>query len=347
MVGNLLSQEKVNFSAFSYRKLPPIFPAIATFRMDSISSDPFWYLYESPVEVEETATADSPTSTTVYTPSTTDTRTAIDDGGCDKVPTTVEPKALLSDIQKAAEDISQLVERFGYKMINTLQQPSVKKRLLAHSNFKQLRLSSLSYSDSFTCQYTKTYENPIQLEGEAPLLWWLWDALLEFLKPSFGKSCKLDFTPAYNADIALPYKISIRLWTTGHGVDNIELTAIYGGQFSERHILDAPISTFTFPERGFTNTTTPLLTVDQIPYKGNGCYNDMLDYLMPRRNNPWRSAMNISNTKERALIEALAGTCKAKDDRFPMSENQSSQCQNLVKRFPPLARKHCESKGLI
>lgn len=78
-----------------------------------------------------------------------------------------------------------------------------------------------------------------------------------FLSPSFGKGCQLYFTLASVTDVALAYKISIRLWNSGDGMRNIELTATYSGQFNERHIFDASITRFWI-------APMPSLAIDQV-----------------------------------------------------------------------------------
>lgn len=133
---------------------------------------PFWYLKHNPSETEE-PTSTSVAPTTIYTPSATDTHTMMNDDGCTidatELSTTVEPQVLLFEIQRAAEDVSQLVGRFGYKMAETLMCHDIKKALFEHSNFKQLRLPSMIHSDSFTCVSEKIHQKPIHLDVEAPL----------------------------------------------------------------------------------------------------------------------------------------------------------------------------------
>ncbi|KAJ6125943.1 hypothetical protein N7471_010436 [Penicillium samsonianum] len=240
------------------------------------------------------------------------------------MPFSPELTVLLGEMQKAAEDVSQLVGRFGFKMAGTLRRPHIKTALFADRN--RLRLPSLRYADSFTCLLTKPFEKPISLRGKALLLWWLWDALLEWSTPSISsRGCTLDFMPAHRTDI---------------------LTAAYGGDFMERRIFDAPIARFRFPETAFDRTTAAL-AIDQPPYNGYGCIKDTFDYLMPRSGNIWRSAMNIFPAEEKRLVQALAETCKANDDYMYMSEDNDSQCKKLIQRFPPLARKFVEDGGLV
>ncbi|KAJ5982418.1 hypothetical protein N7451_012518 [Penicillium sp. IBT 35674x] len=261
------------------------------------------------------------------------------------IPLSPEPTVLLTELQKAAEDVSQIVGRFGFKMASQLQQPRCKEALFA--NRKRLQLPSLRYADSFTCRLTKIFQKPISLRGEAPLLWWLWDALLKWSTPSVSSTgCRLDFTPTRQTDIILPCSISIQL-CTGDGVDKIKLTAVYGGDFMERRIFNAPVARFHFPEPGFDRSTVAL-AIDQPPYSGDGGFKDALDYLMPRPASIWRSAMNIVPAEEKRLAYALAKTCKAKDDyMYNMSEENDSQCKRLIRRLPPVARKFIEDEGLV
>lgn len=261
-----------------------------------------------------------------------------------RVPLSPEPTVLLAEIQKAAEDVSQLVGRFGFKMAGTLQLPHVKAALFPDRS--RLRLQSLRYADSFSCRLTKEYKKPVSLDGEAPLLWWLWDALLQWSTPSYtSNGCTLEFMPTYKTDIVLPCKIIIRLWS-GNGVDYIELTAAYGGNFRERRIFDAPVARFRFPESGLDGVTATL-AIDQIPYKDDGSFKDTFHYLLPRSGGIWHSAMNILPAKEKQLVQALGSTCKAKDDYLYMSEDNDSQCRNMILRLPPLARKFIEDRGLV
>ncbi|KAH8842737.1 hypothetical protein MCOR27_003185 [Pyricularia oryzae] len=107
-------------------------------------------------------------------------------------PLAPEPTILLNQIQQAAEDLSQLVGRFGPKMPRTFQRPSIKYALFADP--KLLRLPCLRFC-----------ANPIDYKDSAPSLWWLWEGLLYHLQPTaFTKNYKLGFTPAHETDIAHP-----------------------------------------------------------------------------------------------------------------------------------------------
>ncbi|KAK4078285.1 uncharacterized protein Triagg1_3301 [Trichoderma aggressivum f. europaeum] len=340
-----------------------------------MSSDPFAYLWECPGSVDgsgisstdhtyEIITAPSTTASDdtegVPTPSTS-TRTLawLDDdshaantnqlAGIQSPAGTLlppEPAVLLAEICKAAEDVAQLVGRFGPKMAGTLAKPRIMAALFQDHN--QLRLPSLRYADCFTCRRTEPYAKPgrPRASGEEPLLWWLWDALLMLLDRS-GTSTDFTFkfTPARNTDMALPYEISIKL----KDLCNIEMTAKYGGSFNERRIFDADIAIFR-PHQpvGFDETPPAVLAVDETPYTGDGNYGDALDYLMPRTS-IWRSAMEITSEKQVELVTALAGTCKAEDDwwRIVVTEYQDSQCKNLLRRLPPRARKFIEEDRLV
>lgn len=258
-----------------------------------------------------------------------------------------EPTVLLTEIRKAAEDVAQLVERFGPKMAATLTSNPIKVALFPDRN--QLQLPCLRYfGDSFTCRLTELYQKPVSLGGEAPLLWWLWDALLKFSQSRHsGRSTgfTLEFAPARNTDKALPYTISITLG----GLREIEMTAAYGDSFGQRLTLRAAIADFRPPETWGFDETPAVPAVDQTPYKGDGCYEDALDYLMPRTGSVWRSAMEITAKEERSLVTALAGTCKANDDWacIIVTKNQDSQCKNLLQRLPLTARDFIENRHLV
>ncbi|KAL8306260.1 hypothetical protein RB601_003647 [Gaeumannomyces tritici] len=146
-----------------------------------------------------------------------------------------EPTVLLSEIQQAAKDVSQLVGRFGYKMTGEVRRPHIKEALFA--NRELLRLPCLKYADNFACRVTKLYATqPIDYKESAPLLWWLWNELLNYVCPTASmRGCKLEFMPARETDIALPYTISINLGYK-HDNNNIELTASYGGPCDERGV---------------------------------------------------------------------------------------------------------------
>jgi hypothetical protein len=256
-----------------------------------------------------------------------------------------EPTVLLVEIQKAAEDVAQVVGRFGPKMAAKLCYPHIMAELF--NDPKQLRLSSLQYNDSFTCRSTKAFAKPVYLKGEAPLLRWLWEPLFElFARNSHGSTH--EFTSAHNTDVTLPYTISIKLGhnKNGNGEKEIEMTAAYGGDFQERHIFTAPIKYFRFQKRDFGRTTVPL-AIDKLPYKGDGNYNDMLDYLMPRPGSNWRSAMKVPEEAEELVVRAFADTCKASDDFLCVTDDQDSQCKNLLRRLPPVARTFIEKEGLV
>lgn len=167
---------------------------------------------------------------------------------------------------------------------------------------------------------------------------------LEPLRRSHG--CTLEFASVRNFDLNLPYTISIKLMFDGSGEGEIEMTAVYGGDFKEHRIFAAPIRTFRFRERNFGKTTVPLV-IDEALYTGDGDYSDMLEYLMPRPGSIWRSAMNVSEETEERVVTAIADTCKAGDDFVCVTGNQDSQCENLLKRLPQAAKENIKSKRLV
>jgi hypothetical protein len=112
-----------------------------------------------------------------------------------------EPTVLLSEIQKAVDDVAQAVGRFGPKMAAKLSYPDIMAALF--ENHKQLQSSSLKYSDSFTCQYTKVFSKLVSLKDEAPLLWWLWKPLLEFFRSSQSHGFTLCIRSKYRCDPAI------------------------------------------------------------------------------------------------------------------------------------------------
>jgi hypothetical protein len=227
-------------------------------------------------------------------------------------------------------------------LAKTLCYPSNKAALFADRD--QLRLPSLKYADNFTCRITKIFMKPIRPIGESPLLLWLWDPLLEFLQPSATtKGFTLEFTPARITDATLPYTVSIKLGTRDCQSE-IEMTAAYGGIFDEQRTFRARIASFSFPETSFVRTTAAL-AIDMLQYRYNGSYNDMLDYLLPRPGSIWRSAMKV--TKEVSLVRDLAEICKAGDDSVFVSEDQDSQCKNLLLRLPQRARSFVADENLI
>jgi hypothetical protein len=259
-----------------------------------------------------------------------------------------EPAVLLAAIQKAANDVAQVVGRFGPKMAAQLRAHHIKAALFEKQ--QQLQLPSLGSIDSFTCRLTRAYEKkPVSLQGKAPLLWWLWEPLFELLKPSgFSGGLTLDFASASSTDVALTYTISIKLGSNSNrnGEMEIEMTVAYGGDFNERSILTAPIKTFRFQKQPFGTTTDPL-AID--PYTGDGNYGDMFDYLIPRPESIWRSAMDVAREKEELVVKAFADTCKADDDASLayVSDDQNSQCMNLLKRLPPVAKVFISKEGLV
>jgi hypothetical protein len=108
-----------------------------------------------------------------------------------RTPSAPDPTVFLHQIQQAAEDVSQLVGRFGYKMAETVREPAIKKALF--TDHKLLRLQCLKYADNFTCRITRAYaKQPINYTTSSPLLWWLWDELLNYLGSS-ACTCELEF----------------------------------------------------------------------------------------------------------------------------------------------------------
>jgi hypothetical protein len=182
------------------------------------------------------------------------------------------------------------------------------------------------------------------------LLWWLWEPLLEFLKPSgfLVGGFTLDFASVHNTNVTLSYKISIKLGSNsnGNGEKEIEMTAAYGGVFKERRIFTAPIRTFRFRKQGFGKTTVPL-TINKSPYTGDGNYSDMLDYLMPHPQSIWHSAMKVPKEAEVYIVTAFADTCKAANDSVCVTFDQNLQCMNFLQRLPLAARKFIQDKELV
>ena len=322
----------------------------ASRRGDNAASD----LMDFTAAATATITDGDGTCDGIDTPSTTDdgiNTLAIGDladDGFQGTPTAPEPTVLLSQIQQAAEDVSQLVERFGYKMARTVKRPYIKTALFADQNL--LRLPCLKYGDNFTCRVTKLdAKQPINYTNSAPLLWWLWDELLSYLEPSASlRGCKLEFAPARETDITLPYTISINL-VYRYNNDSVELTASYGGCFHEQRIFNASIARFRFPEtKRYGKSTMATLSIDRNTYKEEGCLAHTLNYLVPRPGSIWRHAMGAFDAKkEETLVRALVGTCKAEDDHRHMSESQAQQCLNLLQRFPPDARDYINDQKLV
>ncbi|KAK1489162.1 hypothetical protein CABS01_17157, partial [Colletotrichum abscissum] len=116
-----------------------------------------------------------------------------------------------------------------------------------------------------------------------------------------------------------------------------------------RRIFDVPITQFGFPKsEKYGKLTKATLDISQDPYEGNGCIADIFEYLVPRAESEWRRAMKaFPSEKEEDLVIALAKTYKARDDRFPISENQQQQFRNLLRRFPIDAREYVAENGLV
>ncbi|KXH68192.1 hypothetical protein CSAL01_11476 [Colletotrichum salicis] len=190
----------------------------------------------------------------ICTPSPTDDSTLPELVGTPSAP---EPTVLLREIQQAADDISQLVGRFGYKMAETLTIHSTKEALFTDQ--KSLRLPCLKYADNFSCVATRLYAKPINYTTSAPLLWWLWDELLEYLLPTgVTRGCRLDFKPAFRTDIALPYAITIDISSKTKKTISSSLRRMAGysmsGAFSMHLSPD-----LTFPSRKGTASRRPWL----------------------------------------------------------------------------------------
>jgi hypothetical protein len=316
--------------------------------------DPYWYFKDDTNTNLGSSTSSSnegvltPLTATLYAVNTNQPASSVALQHRSEPIPSPEPTVLLDEIQKAVEDVAQAVGRFGPKMAAKLCSPHIKGALF--EDRKLLRLSSLEYIDIFTCRLTELYKKPISLKVEAPLLWWLWEPLLKFLKPSGFPvgGFTLDFASVHNTGVTLPYTISIKLGSnsTGNGEKEIEMTAAYGGVFNERRIFIAPIRTFRFQKHGFGKTTVPL-AIDKSPYPGDGDYSDMLDYLMPRPRSIWRSAMKVPKEVEQRIVTAFAETCKAGDDIVCVTIDQDSQCKNLLARLPPVAKEFIQNEGLV
>lgn len=255
----------------------------------------------------------------------------------DVTPSLPDPTVLLSEIQVAADDVEELIGRFGRKMANTLTRSAMKAALFPDRN--KLKLLSLGYADNFICwrtssvgqRYCSSEHGCFRKDG-SPLLWWLWEPLIELSRDANG--CTLNFASAGRTDIDMTYTIALRLWSD-KGTKKIELTAAYGDTYNKRIILDAPIATFKFPRKSFQKAILPL-PIDQVPY--NAGYEAMFKYLMPREGSIWYKAMSISEEHEETLVEGLAESRKSNGDHPVMLEAQDLQCKSLVERFPEEAR---------
>jgi hypothetical protein len=317
-------------------------------------SDPYWYFKDDTNTNQGSSTSSSnegvltPSTATLYAVNTNQPASSVALQHRSEPIPSPEPRVLLIEIQRAVEDVAQAVGRFGPKMAAKLCAPHIKAALF--EDRKLLQLSSLEYVDSFTCRLTELYKKPISLKGEGPLLWWLWEPLLEFLKPStFSvRGFTLDFAPVHNTNATLSYTISIKLGSNsnGNGEKEIEMTAAYGGEFNERRIFIASIRTFRFQKQVFSKTPVPL-AIDKSPYTGDGDYGDMLDYLMPRPRSIWRRAMKVPVEVEQGIVTAFAETCKAGDDIVCVTMDQDSQCKNLLERLPPVAKDFIQNEGLV
>jgi hypothetical protein len=124
------------------------------------------------------------------------------------------------------------------------------------------------------------------------------------------------------------------------------MTAVFGGIFRERRIYTAPITFFYFQKQGFEKTKIPL-PIGESLYTDKEDYSSMLNYLMPRPDSTWRSAMNILGAEEELVVTAFADTCKASDDFVCVTNDQDSQCKKLLQLLPSTAKDFIESKGLV
>ncbi|KAI6352120.1 hypothetical protein MCOR25_009551 [Pyricularia grisea] len=120
----------------------------------------------------------------------------------------------------------RVAARWAIWTLNGMNGPYTPHQRGALRKQESLRLPWLKSTDNLTCRVTKFCAKSITYKNSAPLLWWLWSELFYYLQPTaFTKSCKLEFTPARETDITLPYTISINL-APKHGNPNIELTVI-------------------------------------------------------------------------------------------------------------------------
>jgi hypothetical protein len=229
-------------------------------------SDPFWYLSQwigntvtSEGGVDGSTTSDDGAPTPSTTTATLDDGLRVADTNHHLAGTLLlpEPAVLFSGLKTAVDEMAAVVGRFGPKMAATLRFPHNLATLFTDP--KQLQLPSLRYADNFTCELTELYKPKVSLNGEAPLLWWLWVLLLSFLQRSgMSTGFTLDFKPARNTNIALTYTIKIKLgFSKGGGEPQIEMTAAYGGDLMERRIFTAPIAIFASRRRVSTRPRPP------------------------------------------------------------------------------------------
>jgi hypothetical protein len=261
-----------------------------------------------------------------------------------------KPSDVLRELQEAANDIAQLAGRFGPKMLSILRRSDVKKLLFMDRYY--LRLPSLLCADEFSCSQTDAHAKQAQRQFDvAPLLWWLYDALLILLAPPLiRKESLLTFTSNRATDIDLPYTFEIDL-KHRQGGPGIALTAHYRHRrFEGKHMFWADITEFWFPVTKRYGKLIPSipLAVDAQPYGGSGSVADIFDYLLPRPESIWRLAMeSFPSNEDEKLTIALVQACKAPDDRWYMSEDQDRQCHNLLQRFPKDARRYIAEEGLV
>lgn len=133
-----------------------------------------------------------------------------------------------------------------------------------------------------------------------------------------------------------PDHIEISLTNDSEG-SSFQLTPDYGGLFEEKRIITARISRFQLPMGMQYGKEVP---VDVPKYEGDGFLPDVLNYLVPRRESPWRNAMrdSLPKDKEETLLTALVEACKAPDEEWLVSWGQDGHCRALLERCPSDAR---------
>lgn len=248
---------------------------------------------------------------------------------------------VIAELKAAGDDIALVVGGFGAKIAAILQWRSVKDALLAEP--PMLSLPCLREFDSFRCVQTKKFDKPTQLPGEKPMLYWLYDHLLDYLQPSAtAKGVRLQLTPTKQSG-QFPPRMDIELLSK-NATSYIQLTVYHDGPYNKYEVLSAPINELR--NRPTMRYGKPVPdSMDVVAESFQEGITAVLDYLVPRHESRWRIAMcSFPQEEEERFLTALVGACRAPDDAYFVSDAQENKCRNLFARFPEEARNFLQGR---
>ena len=258
----------------------------------------------------------------------------------------VAGREIIAELQSELNHLARLAYKFGPKMTKILQLPDIKAAFF--QNKSKLALTCLGDLDSFTNTETPLHKRPIERIGQKPLLYWLYDATLEFVRPNAATSrgSRLQLKPGKSRGGPThqwPLSMDIEL-THRDAHPYIKLTAYLDDYYETTVVRWAPIEKARHQRLRYGKPVQPAYDDSDMDMESCGV-EAVLRYLVPEAESKWRNAMeDLLESDEERLFGALATACKAPDDAYFVSDEQDKHCQKLFSLFPVEARTFFKEK---